>query len=175
MRRYGPFRTGALDADGQLWVRAIIDDIFGHGFDFRWCVPQMRREAGTEHVPIEFRDLSCMGRDAEDNCIGWAACTWPDDTGIWMGDDKQGVELDFKRVLQHELGHVVDFFYLNARRRAAILAAYREVYPEARWHDVAHPFCTGFQHAFCTDTSAGEPVYEPVDPIPDGIRAALLP
>lgn len=160
------FDLTKLPDTNAAWLRAVLAR---HTFDFDRCRPQLERESQwwggpkRSKIPVTIADLSPQG---------WGAATWPDGR-IKIDDDAKDDEIQFSGYFAHELGHVVDYFFLTVKRKTRLVQIYRQVYAGVEWEDISHPFCAGFTAAF-SDIEATDPTYPPVDPIPAGIRRALV-
>jgi hypothetical protein len=121
------FDLSALDGPQAEMVTQVIA-----GFDFDWkqLRPALRPATGRTKVKIRVRDTS-----------KWRALglTWPDHGLIELDDDLTDPEM-FRHVLRHELGHIVDFYFLRpAGLRKKVAAVYG-----APWKTMWHDFNDGF-------------------------------
>lgn len=114
-------------------ARAAAEEALS-AFDFDWTklLPAM----GGRKIVLAVADLSSYG------AVGAA---WPAPVGrIELDDDVVGHPIWVKAVMLHELGHIVDFYYLEPRGLHDDVAA---LYGQD-WDVIAHSFNAAFVAAF---------------------------
>lgn len=109
------------------------------------------------------------------------AATWPDGR-IKFDIDMAPDEEMFIGCSIHENSHSwINWFVGPKNLRGALVRIYSSVYGPVPWNDIrdadgnvsrpgmSHPLCAGFTKAF-SPFDADDPIYPPVDPIPELIR-----
>lgn len=135
------FDLSALDEAQRGLAQDVLDE-----FDFDWMQlrPALRWESGRRTIRVHIQDTS-----------DWHALglTWRSRGAIEL-DDGLVDPVWFQRVFRHELGHLVDFYFLTPKRLHDEVAA---LYG-APWKDMWHDFNDGFIQAASTFV-AGSPAY----------------
>lgn len=130
----GVFDISSLDADHQLLVEEALacDD-----FDYSMLRRSLKKKTGRTAIKLEVKDISKWG------AVGVA---WQ--TGLLQIDDDVKDPRWFQQVVMHEIGHMVDFYYLMPNKLHGPIA---KLYG-APWSTMGHDFNGGFTGAFsCFD------------------------
>ena len=106
-----------------------------HDFDWTLLLPAMTMGNPRKRIPISVIDASEWG------AVGLA---WPAPVGKIEIDDDVRDATWFRDVVLHEVGHVVDFYYLDPQGLRDEVA---EIYG-ALWDEVGHSFNAAFTQAF---------------------------
>ena len=129
--------------------RALAIDALD-GFDYDWTQMKaaLKAKTGRNRIPIKIVDIDAR----------WNACglSWPH--GVIHVDDQVIAPVWFQQVVQHEVGHMVDFFHLRPENLHDQIA---EIY-DAPWSVMNHNFNTGFIQVF-SDTLAVDATYPMTD------------
>jgi hypothetical protein len=116
------------------------------GFDYDWSQMKagLKAKTGKTQIPINVVNIPSK----------WNACglSWPN--GVVEIDDQVIDPVWFKQVVQHEVGHMVDFFHLGPAKLHGKIA---KVYGDS-WAVMNHNFNTGFIQVM-SNTSAFDPAY----------------
>lgn len=124
------------EAHQDLFIEAL------EGFDYDWSQmkPALKAQTGKTQIKVEVIDIAAK----------WGACglSWPN--GILQIDDQVVDPTWFKQVVQHEVGHMVDFFHL---RPAKLHGKIAKIYG-ASWGVMGHNFNNGFIEVFSTTGAA---------------------
>ena len=127
------FDISSLDAAHQALVLDALDE-----FDYDWSqmAPALKKKTGKTHIPIRIVNIAAR----------WNACglSWPN--GVLEIDDQVLDPIWFQQVVQHEVGHMVDFFHLRPARLHGKIA---KIYG-APWKVMGHNFNNGFIQVFST-------------------------
>lgn len=106
-----------------------------HDFDWTLLRPAMTIDDPRKRIPISVTDASEWG------AVGLA---WPAPVGKIEIDDDVLDEIWFRDVVLHEVGHMVDFYFLDPQGLRDEVA---EIYG-APWDEVGHSFNAAFTQAF---------------------------
>ena len=128
------FDLRGLPADKRDIVRQTLQS---HDFDWNLLLPALRSGDHRKRIPITVTDAS------EWDAVGLA---WPAPVGKVEVDDDVLDPLWFRDVVLHEVGHMVDFFYLEPYGLRGNVA---EIYG-VPWDDMGHSFNAAFTQAFST-------------------------
>jgi hypothetical protein len=134
----GIFDISALDADHQLLVEEALacDD-----FDWSKLKKTLKHQTGRSVIKVEIKDLSKWG------AVG---ASWS--TGVLQLEKTVTDPHWFQQIFMHEVGHMVDFFYLMPNKLHGTVA---KIYG-APWKTMGHDFNGGFTSAFsCLDGGDG--------------------
>jgi hypothetical protein len=110
-----------------------------HDFDWTLLLPALRANDHRKRIPITVTDASEWG------AVGLA---WPAPVGKVEVDDDVLDPLWFRDVVLHEVGHMVDFYYLEPYGLRDDVA---EIYG-APWDEMGHSFNNAFTQAFSSYT-----------------------
>ena len=130
----GIFDISRLDEAHQLLVEEALacDD-----FDWSKLKKSLKAKTGRTAIKVTVRDISKWG------AVG---LSW--ETGLLDIDDQVLDPHWFQQVFMHEVGHMVDFYYLQPRRLHDEVS---RIYG-APWKTMGHDFNGGFTNAFsCFD------------------------
>jgi hypothetical protein len=127
------FDLRGLPADKRDITKAAIEN---HDFDWTKLLPRLRKDGARKRITITVTDTSAWG------AVGLA---WPAPIGkIEIDDDDVKNPSWFRDVVLHELGHMVDFYYLDPNGLQKDVAA---LYGRP-WEEAGHPFNAAFTQAF---------------------------
>jgi hypothetical protein len=130
----GIFDISALDDEHQALIEEALacDD-----FDWSKLKTVLKKKTGRSAIKIRVRDIS-----------NWGAVGLSWQTGLLEIDDQVLDPHWFQQVFMHEVGHMVDFYYLMPNRLHGPIA---KIYG-APWKTMGHDFNGGFTNAFsCVD------------------------
>jgi hypothetical protein len=128
------FDLRGLPADKRDITKAAIEN---HDFDWTKLLPRLRKDGARKRITITVTDTSSWG------AVGLA---WPAPIGKIEIDDDVRNPFWFRDVVLHELGHMVDFYYLDPNGLQKDVAA---IYGRS-WEVAGHPFNAAFTQAFST-------------------------
>ena len=130
----GIFDISRLTADQQLLVEEVLACD-----DFNWASlkASLKKKTGRSAILVENKDLSKWG------AVG---ASWP--TGVLQMEKGLTDQHWFQQIFMHEVGHMVDFYYLQPRKLHDEVS---KIYG-APWSTMGHDFNGGFTNAFsCVD------------------------
>jgi len=134
----GIFDISALDEAHQLLVEEVLacDD-----FDWSKLKSTLKRKTGRTAIKVRVADISKWGAVG----LSWS-------TGLLEIDDQVLDPHWFQQVFMHEVGHMVDFYYLMPNKLHGPVS---KIYG-ASWKTMGHDFNGGFTSAFsCVDGGDG--------------------
>lgn len=113
------------------------ETLLAHDFDWGLLLPALKSGDRRKRIPISVTDASEWG------AVGLA---WPAPVGKIEVDDDILDPHWFRDVVLHEVGHMVDFYYLEPNGLRDDVA---EIYGKP-WDEVGHSFNAAFTQAFST-------------------------
>ena len=134
------FDLSSLSKTHRKLVRRTLAE-----FDFDWTQLSLPEPTEPERrIVIEVADISSW------NAVGLA---WPAPVGKIQIDDQITDKSWFRDIVLHELGHMVDFFYLEPLGLHDDLTS---LLGAASWTELEHPFIPMFIRAFSSFDVNGE-------------------
>ena len=113
------------------------ETLLAHDFDWNLLLPALKSSDKRKRIPISVTDASEWG------AVGLA---WPAPVGKIEVDDDILDPQWFRDIVLHEVGHMVDFYYLEPNGLRDDVA---ELYGKP-WDEVGHSFNAAFTQAFST-------------------------
>lgn len=134
----GIFDITSLDAEHQ----ALVEEVLACD-DFNWSMLKetLKKKTGRTAIKVRVSDISKWGAVG----LSWR-------TGLLEIDDQVLDPRWFQQVFMHEIGHMVDFYYLMPNKLHGKVS---KIYG-APWSTMGHDFNGGFTNAFsCVDGGDG--------------------